>query len=116
MRHQKQKATLGRERAGRKALMRSLAESLILHGAIKTTEPKAKALRIFVEPLITKAKRGTLADRRLLIAALYTDKAVRKLMDEIGPKYKERAGGYTRIKKIGTRRNDAAEMVTIELV
>jgi large subunit ribosomal protein L17 len=116
MRHKKQKTTLGREKAARKALMRSLAESLVLHDKIKTTGPKAKALRIFVEPLITKARRGTLADRRKIISLLYTDRAVEKMMTEIGPKYKDRNGGYTRIKKAGTRRNDAASMVTIELV
>ena len=116
MRHQKKNNTLGRVKAQREALMKSLAESLILHGAIETTSAKAKALRTFVEPLITTAKRGTLADRRTLIAKLYTDKVVKKLMDEVGPQYKDRIGGYTRITKIGFRPNDGAEKVRIELV
>lgn len=116
MRHNKQKFTLGREKAQRDALIRSLAESLILHGSIKTTQAKARALRTFVEPLVTKAKKGTLASRRELISSLYTDETVKKLMEELGPRYKERAGGYTRIIKMGPRFNDAAEMVRIEFV
>lgn len=116
MRHQKTTRTLGRPKAQREALMRNLAESLILHEAIETTKAKAKELRGFVEPLITKAKGGTLADRRELIKVLYTDKVINKMMDEIGPRYKERNGGYTRIMKIGFRPNDGAEKVRIELV
>jgi len=116
MRHRKQKATLGRPTAQRVALMRSLADSLVLHGKIKTTLAKAKALRGVIEPLVTKARRGTLADRRLIIKTLYTDEAIKKMMDEIGPKYKERQGGYTRIIKIGARKNDAAEVAYIEFV
>ncbi len=116
MRHQKKKATLGRETAQRKALMRSLADSLVIHGGIKTTKAKAKALRSVIEPLVTKARKGTLSARREAIKVLYTDKAVKKLMEEIGPRYKDRDGGYTRIIKIGTRVNDAAETVRIEFV
>ena len=116
MRHRKNTKTLGRKKAAREALMRSLAESLVLHGAIQTTLAKAKVLRGVIEPLITKAKNGTLSDRRNIMKVLYTEKAVKKIMDDIGPKYKERAGGYTRIKKIGTRQNDAAPIAKIELV
>jgi len=116
MRHQKQRATLGRKKGPREALIRSLAESLILHGKIVTTHAKARALKRYVEPLITKAKRGTLADRRHLIAHLYTDAVVLRLMNEIGPKYKERDGGYTRTTKVGVRPNDGAQKVVIELV
>ena len=117
MRHKKKRQrTLGRPKAQREALMRNLAESLILHEAIETTKVKAKELRKFVEPLITTAKGGTLTDRRRLIQALYTDNAVRKLMDDLGPRYKERKGGYTRVLKIGFRPNDGAEKVRIELV
>jgi len=116
MRHRKQKATLGRTRAKRKALLRSLADSLVLHGSIKTTRAKAKALRMFVEPLVTKAKTGSLASQRHIRKFLYTDAAVNKIMKELGPRYKERAGGYTRTTKIGYRKNDAAEMVQIEFV
>lgn len=116
MRHRKEKRTLGRVKKQRGALMKNLADSLILHGKIETTLPKAKELRMFVEPLVTKAKRGTMAERRNLIKVLFTDLAVKKLMDEYGPKYKERAGGYTRITKLGPRKNDAAEMAIIEFV
>ncbi len=116
MRHRKKKATLGRIAPQRKALMRSLAESLIVHDSIKTTQAKAKALRVFVEPLVTKARKGTLAERRHLIKSLYTDKVVNKLMDELGPRYKDRQGGYTRIIKIGPRLNDGAQMARIEFV
>lgn len=116
MRHKKKKITLGREKAHREAMMKNLAESLILHGKIKTTKAKAKALRTVVEPLITKAKAGTLAARRELIKALFTDDAVKKLMDELGPKYKDRKGGYTRIIKLVHRDSDSAEMARIELV
>ena len=116
MRHAKKKVTLGRERGPREALLRSLAESLILHGSIQTTQAKARAVRGFVEPLVTKAKKGTLAERRMLISTLYTDAAVNKMMNDIGPRYKEREGGYTRTTKIGQRYNDAAPMVRIEFV
>lgn len=116
MRHNKKKFTLGREKDQRDALIRSLAESLILHGSIKTTRAKARALRSFVEPLVTKAKKSTLTTRRVLISELYTDETVNKLIEEIGPRYKERNGGYTRIIKMGPRFTDAAEMVRIEFV
>lgn len=116
MRHKKKKTTLGRKKAPREALLRNLAESLILHGNIKTTKAKAKALRMFIEPLVTKARKNTLAARRELIKVLYTEKAVKKIMEEIGPKYKDRKGGYTRIIKLARRKNDAAEMARIEFV
>lgn len=116
MRHRKSTKSFGRVKAQREALLRNLADSLILHGRIETTLAKAKALRSFVEPLVTKAKKGGLAKRRELTSVLYTDKAVQLLMDEIGPKYKERPGGYTRITKTGPRLNDGAEMAVIEFV
>jgi large subunit ribosomal protein L17 len=116
MRHRNKTKTLGRKRAPRKAMMKNLAESLILHGSIRTTSAKAKQLRTVVEPMITKAKKGDIATRRLLISRLFTNKAVNKLLNDLGPKYKERKGGYTRITKLGPRANDAAEMVKIELV
>ncbi|OGH79239.1 MAG: 50S ribosomal protein L17 [Candidatus Magasanikbacteria bacterium RIFOXYC2_FULL_40_16] len=116
MRHRKQKATLGREKAQRGALMRSLAQSLILEGSIRTTKAKARALRIFVEPLVTKAKKNDLVVRRNLLKVLYTKKAVSKLLTDIAPKYVERKGGYTRITKLGARANDSAEMAKIEFV
>lgn len=116
MRHQKKTIKLGREAGPRKALMRSLAESLILHGGITTTIAKAKALRTVVEPLVTKAKHGKPADLEKVRATLYTKKAVLALTKEIAPRYLERRGGYTRIIKLGNRFNDSAEMVRIEFV
>jgi len=116
MRHQKKKITLGRVSQVRKALMRSLAESLILHGSIKTTLAKAKALRTVVEPLVTKAKKNDLAARRNVLKFLYTEQAVNRLFTEIAPNYKDRRGGYTRIIKMARRPNDAAEVARIEFV
>ena len=116
MRHQKKKFTLGRVSQVRKSLMRNMADSLILHGFMKTTLAKAKALRTVVEPLVTKAKKGDLASRRLVTKSLYTEKAVKKLFDEVAPKYQERRGGYTRIIKLARRPNDAAEVARIEFV
>lgn len=116
MRHRKQKSTLGRERGPRVALFRNLAESLILHGAVVTTLAKAKALRGMVEPLVTKAKGGALTDRRNIIRALYTEKAVKKLITHIAPRYKDRQGGYTRVVKLGNRVNDKGEKARIEFV
>ena len=116
MRHRNKKSILGREKAHREAMMRNLADSFILHGSIETTLAKAKALRSVVEPLVTKAKKNDLAARREAIKVLYTDKAVKKLMEDLGPKYKDRNGGYTRIIKLGHRVNDAAPMAKIEFV
>ena len=116
MRHAKQKFTLGRERNQRLALLRALAESIVLHGSIETTLAKAKALRMVIEPLITKAKRGTLADRRNVIKVLYTDKALKKLFTEIAPRYQTRPGGYTRITKLGHRVLDQGAKARIEFV
>jgi large subunit ribosomal protein L17 len=97
--------------------MRSLARSLILHGQIETTEAKAKALRPFVEPLVTKAKKDDLATRRLVIARLGGDKhAVKKLFEELAPKYADRPGGYTRITKIHSNSMDARDNAIIEFV
>jgi len=116
MRHQKKKITLGRVSQVRKALMRSLAESLILHGSIKTTLAKAKALRTIVEPLVTKAIKNDLAARRNVLKFLYTEQAVNRLFNEVAPNYKDRRGGYTRIIKMARRPNDAAEVARIEFV
>ena len=116
MRHRSTKFTLGREKNERDALMRGLAESLVLHGFIRTTKAKAKALRTVVEPLVTKAKRGTLTARREVMKVLYTDKAIKQLFDVLAPQYKERTGGYTRIIKTGVRVRDSAETVRIEFV
>ncbi len=116
MRHKKKKTTLGRESAPRKALLKNLAQDLILREKIKTTKAKAKAVRPIVEKLITTSKANTLAARRLLIKRLYTQNAVRKLMDDLGPRYKDRNGGYTRIINVGERKGDGAFEAIIELV
>lgn len=116
MRHNSNKVTLGRRSAERKALLRGLAENLVLHESIRTTSAKARAVRGIIEPLVTKARRGTLADLRAIKRVLYTDGAVKKMMEKIGPQYKERNGGYTRITKMGVRVNDASPMVRIEFV
>ena len=117
MRHQKKTVKLGRTQGHRNALLANLAVSLIEHGQIKTTVAKAKAVRPFVEKLVTKAKTGTLHARRMALADLrHNEIAVRKLFTEIGPLNAERKGGYTRIVKLGMRRSDAAEMAIIEWV
>lgn len=116
MRHRKTIAKLSRDKDSRKMLLRNLAESLVLYERIKTTETKAKALRMFVEPLITKSKVNSLATRRELLKVLPTENSVNKLLEVVGPKYKERNGGYTRIIKLGNRRGDNAPEVYIELV
>ena len=117
MRHHNKNKKFGRVRKQRTALMRSLARSLILHDRIQTTESKAKALRPFIEKLITKGKDGTLAARRLVLSRLGgSDIATTKIFDTLSPKYKERNGGYTRITKAGTRVGDAAKEAIIEFV
>lgn len=116
MRHQKKTVKLGREIGPRRALLRNLAESFILHEGITTTKAKAKAVKMIVEPLVTKAKHGKPADIAKITATLYTKKAISKLLKEIAPRYAERHGGYTRTTKLGNRYNDSAEMVRIEFV
>ena len=116
MRHRKAGRQLRRTSEQKLALMRNLATSLIEHGAIETTEAKAKELRPFVEKLITKASSGTLHDRRHAIRHVHKRETADKLFQEIGPKFARRAGGYTRILKTGHRKGDGAEMARIELV
>ena len=116
MRHRKANRRLRRTSEQRLALLRNLASSLIEHGAIETTEAKAKELRPFVEKLITKARSGTLHDRRLAGRHVHKRATADKLFQEIGPKLAKRPGGYTRILKIGHRLGDGAEMARIELV
>ncbi|MBU1180221.1 50S ribosomal protein L17 [Patescibacteria group bacterium] len=108
--------TLGRKKAPREALLRSLATSLVLYEKIETTEAKAKVLRPYVEKMITLGKKNTLHARRQLLAKLYLESAVKKMLDELSPRYKERKGGYLRIVKLGFRQGDAAKMVKIEFV
>jgi len=116
MRHSNRIKKFGREKNQRVALLRSLAQSLLKAGRIKTTEAKAKALRPFVERLITHVRSGTPASRRLVKSRLGNDMNIEKLYKEIGPKYASRGGGYTRIVKIGQRLSDGARMAVIELV
>ena len=116
MRHQKKGKTLGRKAAPRKALMRSLATSFIVYEKIKTTKAKAKQVKPIVEKLITLGKKDTLANRRQALKYLYLENAVKKLFEVIGPRVKSRPGGYTRIIKLAPRKNDGAEMATLELV
>ena len=117
MRHHTSKRILGRERNQRTALLRSLARSLVLHERIETTSAKAKELRPFIERLITKSKDDTLASRRLVSERLGGEKtASEKLFKTIAPRYKDRAGGYTRILKTESRSNDGRETAYIEFV
>ena len=116
MRHSKVGRQLRRTGEQKLALMRGLAMSLIQHGAIETTEAKAKELRPFVEKLITKARSGTLHDRRHAARHVQQPAIAEKLFKEVGPKFQKRAGGYTRILKLGHRKGDGAEMARIELV
>ena len=107
---------LGGSSSHQKALLANLATSLFEHGRIKTTEPKARALRPYAEKLITHAKQGTLHNRREVLKKIRDKDVVHKLFAEIGPNYAERAGGYTRIVKLGPRKGDNAPMASIELV
>jgi large subunit ribosomal protein L17 len=116
MRHRKAGRQLRRTSEQRLALLRNLASSLIEHGAIETTEAKAKELRPFVEKLVTKAKQGTLHARRLAGRHVHKRETADKLFRELGPKFAARPGGYTRILKVGARRGDGAEMARIEFV
>src|SRR2546423_103050 len=117
MRHQKTKNKLSRDSAHRKALLMNLSKEIIEHERIETTQAKAKAVKPEIEKLITLAKRSDLHARRQALATLAQDKyAVHRLFEEVAPRYAERAGGYTRILKLGPRRSDATEMVFIELV
>ena len=116
MRHRSGLRKLNRTSSHRQAMFRNMAVSLITHEAIKTTLPKSKELRRVVEPLITLGKEPTLANRRLAFARLRDRDAVTKLFAEIGPRYKERNGGYTRVLKMGFRQGDNAPMAFMELV
>ena len=116
MRHNKKNNHLGRKSAHRKAMLANMATSLILHKRISTTLAKAKALRVYVEPLLTKAKEDTTNSRRLVFAQLRSKEAVTELFQNISEKIVNRPGGYTRILRTGFRLGDAAEMCIIELV
>ena len=116
MRHGKKIAHLGRTASHRKAMMANMASSLIEHKRINTTVAKAKALKKFVEPLITKAKSDTTHNRRVVFSALRNKYAVSELFRDIAEKVADRPGGYTRIIKVGSRLGDNASMALIELV
>ncbi len=116
MRHRKSGRKLGRNSSHRKAMYRNLAASLVQHETIKTTLPKAKELRRVVEPLITLAKEDGVARRRLAFSRLRDNAAVGKLFAELGPRFKERPGGYLRILKMGNRPGDAAPMAVVQLL
>ena len=107
---------LGSGPAHQKLMLSGLASSLIKDGKIKTTEARAKAVRPVIEKLITKAKKGDLAARRLVLRTLTDRDVVHKLFSEVAPQYAERNGGYTRIVKLGPRKGDAAPMALIELI
>jgi len=116
MRHLRVINHLGRKSADRKAMMANMASSLILHKRITTTNAKARALRTYVEPLITKSKEDSTHSRRVVFSYLANKEAVSELFREVAPKIAARPGGYTRILKLGNRLGDAAEMCLIELV
>ena len=116
MRHNKIGRKLGRKTAHRKALMSNLASALITHKRIKTTDAKAKELRMYIEPLVTFAKKGDLHSRRQVLKRIQHKSIVRELFDNIGPTFSNRNGGYTRIIKLGFRDNDCAPISLIEFV
>jgi len=116
MRHNKKFNHLGRKAAHRSAMLSNMACSLIMHKRISTTLAKAKALRIYVEPILTRAKEDTMANRRLAFSELKQKQVVTELFQNVGEKIANRPGGYTRILRTGFRLGDAAEMCIIELV
>ena len=116
MRHNKAINHLGRKSGHRKALLSNMASSLILHKRITTTVAKAKALRSYVEPLVTKSKDDTTHNRRVVFSYLKNKEAVSELFRVIAPKVADRPGGYTRVLHVGFRQGDAAEMALIEFV
>lgn len=116
MRHRVKGKILGRKKEARLALLRGLAVELIIHEKIKTTLAKAKTLRPVVEKLITIGKDNSLNNFRQIYSFLQNRQATKKILENLGPRYRERRGGYTRIVKIGRRQGDAAEMAVIELV
>jgi len=116
MRHRKSGRKLNRNSSHRKAMFQNMSVSLMEHELIRTTLPKAKELRKVVEPLITLAKEDSVSKRRLAFSRLRDRKIVTKLFEELGPRYKERPGGYLRILKCGVRTGDKAPMAYVELI
>ncbi len=116
MRHRVKKTTLGREKAHREMMLRNLAASILIYEKVNTTLAKAKAVRSLVEKSITTAKKGDLTARRRLIQIFPQKMAVKKAMEVLGKRYKDKEGGYTRIVKLSPRAGDGAKMALIELV
>ncbi len=117
MRHHNNVRKFGRDKTQKRALLNSLALNLIVREKIKTTEPKAKELRPFVEKLVTRAKKGDLATRKLIVAKLSNRKQeVKKLFDVLAPRYADKKGGYIRVLKLGARKSDGAKMAIVEFV
>lgn len=116
MKHRVSGKKLSRNIKQRKALFKNLINALVLHGQVKTTEAKAKAVRGLVDKLITKGKTQSLHSRRLIAAFLQNKKAVNKIVDELAPLFKKRPGGFTRIIRLGKRKGDDAMVVNLELV
>ena len=116
MRHQISGKHLGRDTANRLALYRNQTTDLLRHGKIVTTKPKAEEVRSFTEHMITLGKKGDIHHRRQAAAFVNSTEIVKKLFEEIAPRYSERAGGYTRMTKLGPRKGDGAELVKLELV
>ncbi|MCY4572129.1 MAG: 50S ribosomal protein L17 [Gemmatimonadetes bacterium] len=116
MRHRKKGRNLSRSPSHRRALLRNMATSLFRHERIRTTTARAKELRPYAERLVTLARRGDLHARRLAARRIADREILGKLFDDIGPRYADRPGGYTRILKLGSRKGDAADMALIELV
>ncbi|HLD86324.1 MAG TPA: 50S ribosomal protein L17 [Patescibacteria group bacterium] len=116
MRHRKKGVILGRKIGARRALIKNLAASLVLYEKVKTTEAKAKAIRPYVERLVTVAKNPSLANRRLLLKKLPTEGPVKKLIEVLGPRYHTRRGGYLRLTKLGLRQGDRGRSAMIEFV
>ena len=116
MRHRRKGKILDRKKESREALLRNLATSVIIYEKVKTTKAKAKAVKPLVEKLVTIGKKNNLTAHRQLLKVLYHKKAVKKILEVLGPRYKERKGGYTRIINLNRRAGDGAEMAQIEFI
>lgn len=116
MRHRKAGNRLSRDSAHRRSLFRNQTTDFLRSGKLVTTEAKAKEVRGFAERMITLGRQGTLHARRQALAFLFDENVVKKVFDELGPRYKDRPGGYTRLYKLGQRKGDNAEMAQLELV
>jgi large subunit ribosomal protein L17 len=116
MRHRNTNKILDREKGPRELMLRNLASSILIYEKVKTTKAKAQAVKPLVERMITAAKVGDLNARRGLIKVLLQKNAIKKSMEVLGDRYRDRQGGYTRVTKLGVRKGDGAEMVQIELV